>query len=137
MSTTPASDTAGSPLAQYRSFLERGQLGYQLDEDGRALFFPRVAAPAGYRGALRWAASAGLGTVYATTWIAPKGEAPYNVALVDMDEGFRLMSRVEGIAPSAVTIGLRVKMRAHPAAGDDDPYPVFVPLDGKTAGASA
>ncbi|MFO1286215.1 MAG: OB-fold domain-containing protein [Rubrivivax sp.] len=137
MSPTPAPDTAGSPLAQYRSFLERGQLGYQLDEDGRALFFPRVAAPAGYRGALRWAASAGLGTVYATTWIAPKGEAPYNVALVDMDEGFRLMSRVEGIAPSAVTIGLRVKMRAHPAAGDDDPYPVFVPLDGKTAGASA
>ena len=44
---------------------------------------------------------------------------------------------LEGIAPSAVSIGLRVKMRVQPAAGDDDPYPVFVPLDGKTAGASA
>lgn len=124
----PAADAAGSPLAQFLRFLERGELGYQLDEDGRALFFPRVAAPAGYRGALRWAASAGLGTVYATTWIAPKGEAPYNVALVDMDEGFRLMSRVEGVAPDQVRIGLRVRMRVHPAAGEDDPYPVFVSL---------
>ncbi|MBL8287300.1 MAG: OB-fold domain-containing protein [Rubrivivax sp.] len=131
----PGPDSA-SPLAQYRRFLERGQLGYQLDEDGRALFFPRVAAPAGYRGALRWAASAGLGTVYATTWIAPKAEAPYNVALIDMDEGFRLMSRVEGLAPGDVKIGLRVTMRVHPAAGDDDPYPVFVPLDAPAAGAA-
>jgi uncharacterized OB-fold protein len=34
---------------------------------------------------------------------------PYNVALVDLDEGVRMMSRVEGIvAPDQVVIGQRV-----------------------------
>jgi uncharacterized OB-fold protein len=39
------------------------------------------------------------------------------------------MSRVEGIAPDKVRIGMRVKARVHPAKGDEDPYPVFDPLE--------
>lgn len=117
-----------SPRARYCAALEQGELAYQIDADGRALFYPRVAAPAGYRGPLRWTTSAGLGTVYATTHITPKGESAYNVALVDMDEGFRLMSRIESLPADQVTIGLRVRLRVHPAQGDDDPYPVFDPV---------
>lgn len=120
-------DTAESPLTRHRAYLEQGQLGYQVDEDGRPVFYPRVAAPAGHRGALRWTTSAGLGTVYATTVIAPKAEAAYNVALIDMDEGFRLMSRVESLPPEQVRIGLRVRLRAQPARSEDGPYPVFEP----------
>jgi len=123
---------AASPLEQYRAHLARGTLAYQVDEDGRALFYPRVAAPAGYRGQLRWAASAGLGTVHATTYILPKGAPAYNVALIDMDEGFRLMSRVESIPPEQVRIGMRVKVRIQPAEGDEDPYPVFDPAEPST-----
>jgi uncharacterized OB-fold protein len=63
--------------------------------------------------------------VYATTWISPRGEPAYNVALIDMDEGFRLMSRVESIAAEAVRIGQRVKVRVHPDEDDEGPYPVF------------
>lgn len=127
---TPASplEPERSPLARYHAHLQRGELAYQIDADGRALFYPRVTAPAGCRGELRWAVSAGLGTVYATTCIAPKGEPAYNVALVDMDEGFRLMSRVESMAPDQVRIGLRVRLRVHAAQGDEDPCPVFDPL---------
>lgn len=117
-----------SPLARYRASLERGELAYQIDADGRPLFYPRVAAPAGHRGPLRWATSAGLGTVHATTHITPKGENAYNVVLVDMDEGFRLMTRIESLPPDQVRIGLRVRLRVHPAQGDEDPYPVFDPL---------
>ena len=62
---------------------------------------------------LEWRVSAGLGTVYATTVTHPREGAPYNVALIDCDEGFRLMSRVEDIAPEAVQIGMRVKFRVH------------------------
>lgn len=123
---------ATSPLEQYRAFLAEGKLAYQVDEDGRALFYPRVAAPAGYRGQLRWASSAGLGTVYSTTYIQPRGGATYNVALIDMDEGFRLMSRVESIEPQQVKIGMRVKVRIQPAEGDEDPYPVFDPAEPNT-----
>ena len=46
-----------------------------------------------------------------------------------MDEGYRLMSRVEDIAPTAVKIGMRVRFRVHPAEGDEPPYPVFTPAE--------
>lgn len=118
-----------SPLAQYQARLAHGELSYLVDADGRALFYPRVTAPAGYRGELRWATSRGLGTVYATTVIAPKGETAYNVALIDMDEGYRLMSRVESIPAEQVRIGMRVKVRVHPG-GEEGPYPVFDPVEG-------
>ena len=121
---------AASPLEQYRAHLSRGALAYQVDDQGRALFYPRAVAPAGYGGELRWVESRGLGTVYAATVIAPKGEAAYNVALIDMDEGFRLMSRVESIPAEQVRIGMRVKVRVHAAAeGEEGPYPVFDPVE--------
>jgi len=121
---------AASPLEQYRAHLSRGELAYQVDDQGRALFYPRVTAPAGYSGKLRWATSQGLGTVYAATVIAAKGEAAYNVVLVDMDEGFRLMSRVESIPAEQVRIGMRVKVRVQPAKDvDEGPYPVFDPVE--------
>lgn len=128
---TPA--IAESPLAFHHRALAQGRLAFQRDAEGRALFYPRVTAPATHRGPLRWDVSAGLGTVYATTHIAPKGEPPYNVALIDMDEGFRLMSRVESIPADQVRIGLRVRLRVRPAAGDEDPVPVFDPVDAVTA----
>jgi uncharacterized protein len=34
-----------------------------------------------------------------------------NVSLIDLDEGVRLMSRVENLAPGTVRIGQRVKAR--------------------------
>lgn len=120
-----------SPLAQYQEFLVRGELAYQIDADDRPVFFPRVLAPVGFEGTLTWKVSKGLGTVYATTHIAPKGESAYNVALIDMDEGYRLMSRVEGIPADRVRIGMRVKVRIHPGEGDQDPYPVFDVLETK------
>ena len=55
------------------------------------------------------------GVIYATTVVHRPDEAPYNVCLVDLDEGARVMGRVEGMAPQDVTIGLRVQARA----GDD------------------
>ena len=55
------------------------------------------------------------GVVYATTVVHRPDEEPYNVCLVDLDEGARAMGRVEGLEPAEVTIGLRVQART----GDD------------------
>ena len=90
-------------------------------QTGAAVFFPRVMAP-GSGAALEWRVSKGVGTVYATTVVHTKGEAPHNVALIDLDEGFRMMSRVEGIDPMEVKIGMRVRVRMHPG---EPAYPVF------------
>ena len=51
------------------------------------------------------------GVVYATTVVHRRGEEPYNVCLVDLDDGMRVMGRVEGLAPQDVAIGQRVQAR--------------------------
>ena len=118
-----------SPLAIYQAHLDRGELAYQWSpKANRAVFFPRVLCPFTGSGDLEWRVSAGLGTVYATTVTHPREGAPYNVALVDCDEGFRLMSRVEDIPPEAVAIGMRVRFRVHKPPGDEPAYPVFAPV---------
>jgi uncharacterized OB-fold protein len=70
----------------------------------------------------------GRGTVVAATvnhkaW-APGDDAPYAIALVEIDEqpGLRLMTNVVGCAPEAVHIGMRVRVRFE-AHGD-----VWIPL---------
>jgi uncharacterized protein len=113
-----------SPLGIYLEHLKKNELAYQVTEDGKAVFYPRVAAPM-TGAALTWRVSKGLGTVYSTTVIYNRNEAPFNVALIDMDEGFRLMSRVEDIDPVSVKIGMRVKFRTHPGDEKQPPYPVF------------
>jgi uncharacterized OB-fold protein len=119
-----------SPLAVYQSYLDKGQLGYQWSpKAGRAVFYPRVVCPYSGGTELEWRVSKGLGTVYATTVTYPfKGDG-YNIALIDCDEGFRLMGRVEDIDPLAVKIGMRVKCRVRPAEGDQPAYPVFAPAE--------
>jgi uncharacterized OB-fold protein len=117
-----------SPLATYISHLEKGELAYQFSpEANRAVFFPRVICPFTGSDRLEWRVSKGAGTVYATTVVHPAEGAPFNVALIDCDEGFRLMSRVEEIAPDAVTIGMRVRFRVHRPGGEEPPMPVFTP----------
>ncbi|HXE70291.1 MAG TPA: OB-fold domain-containing protein [Hyphomicrobiaceae bacterium] len=121
---------ATSPLNTYLAHLERGQLAYQWSSAaGRAVFYPRLLCPSTGSDQLEWRVSKGLGTVYSTTVVYPQEGAPYNVALVDCDEGFRLMSRVEGITPEQVRIGMRVQFRAHRPGGEEPAMPVFFPVE--------
>jgi uncharacterized OB-fold protein len=124
-----------SPLAVYQSHLDKGELAYQWSpEAGRAVFYPRLVCPYSGSTKLEWRIASGLGTVYATTVTYPYQGDGYNIALIDCDEGFRLMSRVEGIDPLAVKIGMRVRFKVHQPAGEKDgdqpAYPVFEPVEG-------
>jgi uncharacterized OB-fold protein len=108
-----------SPTDVYTEHCRRRELAYQVADDGRAVFRPRVGPTA-------WRVSAGLGTVYATTVVRLRDGEAYNVVLVDVDEGFRMMSTVVGVAPEDVEIGARVRLawRDGDAEGDA-PVPVF------------
>lgn len=120
-------DRQDSPLKTYIDHLERGELAYQFSPAaGKAVFHPRVVCPWSGSDVLEWRVSKGQGTVYATTVVHPAEGAPFNVALIDCDEGFRLMSRVEEIAPEDVKIGQRVRLRAHRPEDGEVPGPVFV-----------
>jgi uncharacterized protein len=108
-----------SPADVYREHCRRRELAYQVADDGRPVFRPRV-------GPTVWRVSAGHGTVHATTVVRPRGGEAYNVVLVDLDEGFRMMSRVVGVAPEDVAIGARVRVAWEDGEGEDAvPLPVF------------
>jgi uncharacterized OB-fold protein len=120
-----------SPLGRYLEHCRKGELAYQVcTDDGAPVFFPRTVAPGTGSANLEWRVSKGLGTVHATTVVyAARDQPPHNVALIDLDEGFRMMSRVEDIDPTEVRIGMRVKVRMSPGDDKQPPYAVFVPAE--------
>ena len=74
----------------------------------------------------RWVEARGTGTLYAFTSVPGKPPAPPgNVALVDLDEGPRLMTRLEGVDHERVRPGLRVRARIVEQGGA--PLLVFEP----------
>lgn len=100
-----------SPETHWRDALAQGRLLIQRATGSGATFFPpRLIEPGTGEVDIEWIEASGLGTVYSVTTITPKPPAePYNVVLVDLDEGPRVMSRVEG--PGEVSIDLRVRAR--------------------------
>jgi uncharacterized OB-fold protein len=118
------------PEQEYFAHLAQGRFMLQRSRSsGRYVFYPRVAEPVTGARDLEWVAPSGLATVYATTVIRPKPpQQPYNVVIVELEEGPRMMSRVEGVAPEAVRIGMRVRARI--STEDGKPLLVFDPLEG-------
>ena len=118
--------SAEAPAVTYRRHLESGKLGYQRCADcSAAVFYPRVLCPVCGSGALEWHESAGRGTVYATTAVHSRNRDPRNVVLVDLDEGFRMMSRIEDVPAEEVEIGTRVRFEVRQDE-EDEPVAVFV-----------
>ena len=115
------------PDLEFRGFLEEGRFMLQRSrQTGRHIFYPRVAEPVTGCTDLEWVEASGRGQVYSTTVVRQKPPAAdYNVALIDLEEGVRMMSRVEGVAPAEVAIGMVVKARI--SATDDGPLVVFDP----------
>jgi len=127
--TTPHSPDA-SPYTRYVQHLKAGELAYQFSPvANRAVFFPRLRCPYSGVDCLEWRVSAGLGSVYSTSVVYPRKGEPYNVALIDLDEGFRMMSRVQACDPMAVFIGQRVQFQTALEEGLADPVAVFMPLE--------
>jgi uncharacterized protein len=120
------SQTSG-PEAHWRDALSEGRFLLQKSRhSGAHVFPPRALATGTGEDDLEWVEASGGGTVYSVSVISPKPPSePYNVVLVDLDEGPRMMSRIEGIAAQDVAIGLRVKARI--ASKNGDPIVVFDP----------
>ncbi|MDF8334931.1 Zn-ribbon domain-containing OB-fold protein [Novosphingobium cyanobacteriorum] len=116
------------PDEQFTAFLAEGRFMIQRGVDtGTHVFFPRVVAPLTGE-ELEWVEASGLGTVHSTTVVRKRPPEPsYNVALIDLAEGPRMMSRVEGIDATEVRIGMAV--RALIVDAEDGPLVVFAPAD--------
>ena len=101
-----------SMSSQYQAALDAGKFEIQRCKAcQQAIFYPRELCPHCGSDQLAWEQPSGKGTVYSTTVIRRKADAggDYNVALIDLAEGPRMMSRVEGIAAAEVKIGMAVQ----------------------------
>lgn len=100
----------------YWEGVARGELRIQrCMACGRHVFYPRALCPHCHADALEWVTAAGTGTIYSYTVVHQAfghfaEQAPFVVAIVELDEGVRMMTRIVGSAPDAVAIGARVRV---------------------------
>jgi uncharacterized OB-fold protein len=102
----------------------------------RAIFYPRSFCPhcADGSGGLEWREASGRGTVYAAgvehrpeaAGAAFSGGQPYCVALIELEEGVRLLSNVVGCPPDDVRCGMPVVLTWEPLS-DGRQLPLFTP----------
>ncbi|MFI5266915.1 MAG: Zn-ribbon domain-containing OB-fold protein [Chloroflexota bacterium] len=106
------------PDAQpYWTSLKEHQMRVQQCQACQRFFFPPSDyCPRCLSGELEWQPVIGHGSVYAAITMhhvyrpAYKEGVPYNISLVDLDEGARLWTNVVGCPPSEVRCGMRVEL---------------------------
>lgn len=118
-------DGQAGPEAEYFAHLRAGRFMIQRSRStGRYVFYPRVAAPGTGERDLEWVEASGLGTVHSIT-VNRSRDGACNVALIDLAEGPRMMSRVEGVE----TLPIGAQVRARIATEAEKPVVVFDPAD--------
>ena len=135
MTTMPSRPLPNLAEPDTRAFWEATkahELRYQVCDDcGGIVFYPRRHCTHCLSMSLSWKTSTGQGTIYTFSIVrqsyhpAFRARAPYVIAWIDLDEGFRLLSNVVGIDPNDVRVGQRVRVEWE----DDDAVslPLFVP----------
>lgn len=124
--TAPGDDVV-KPELEHAQFLAEGKfMLLRSKSSGKAMYYPRVAEPVTGATDLEWVEASGDGVVYSTSAMHQRPPAPaYNIALIDLAEGPRMMSRVEGVPATEVKIGMKVKAKI--IEEDGKPLVVFTP----------
>lgn len=100
------------PENTFRTALADGKFLIQRCEACAAhVFYPRALCPVCGSPKLACLEASGAGEVYSTTTIrqAPDKGGDYNLSMVTLAEGPRLMTQIVGIDPSDVRIGMSVR----------------------------
>ncbi len=101
---------------------------------GKFIFYPRGLCPHCLSDDLSWKPAKGTGEVHAFTIVhrhphpAFQAEIPYVVALIELDEGVRMMTNLVGVAPdpAEVKVGMPVEV-VYEQATDEITLPKFRP----------
>lgn len=116
-------DEGAGPQRVFEDYLTRGRFMIQrARRTGEYVFYPKTLSPSG-EADLEWVEPSGFGTVYSIT-VNRRREGSINIALVDLDEGPRMMATVAGV--ETVPIGTRVRARVE---GGETPRVVFDPVE--------
>jgi uncharacterized OB-fold protein len=105
-----------SETRPYWEGLAQGELRIQrCDACSRAVFYPRSICPHCHADRLSWIVASGRGTIYSYT-VAHQAfgmfadEVPFIVAIIELEEGVRMMSRIIDAPRERVAIGLPVQV---------------------------
>ena len=90
----------------------------RCDTCGRFVFFPRALCPYCFSAALEWTPVSGRGVVHAFTiphrhpLPAFQAELPYVVAIVELEEGARMMTNLVDVPPdpAQIAVGMPVEV---------------------------
>jgi uncharacterized protein len=114
----------------YWEGLAQGELRIQrCDSCSRAVFYPRSLCPHCHADKLSWIVASGKGTIYSYT-VAHQafgtfaGDTPFVVAIVELEEGVRMMTRIVGAPRERVAIGAAVRVTFE-TVGDGFTLPYF------------
>ena len=81
---------------------------------GSYVFIPQAVCTECQTDALEWVESSGRGSVYSHTTVhrppRPEFDAPYVVAIVELEEGWHMLTNLVDCAPEEVAIGLSVEV---------------------------
>ena len=110
---------------------KRGELTFQrCNACGGIVFIPQAACTHCLSPDLRWERSAGKGAVYSWTVVwrpqTPAFEIPYAIAIIDVDEGYQMMTNIIDVDPSTLEVGQRVEVSFH-KMNDEITMPYFRP----------
>ena len=109
------------PQQQFKNYLTEGKFMIQKSKSLNEFFFhPRVAFPGTGERDLEWVEASGNGIVYSTSCNRrlPEKGGDFNISLITLQEGPRMMAKIEGVAPDQVVIGQKVKARISSLKGE-------------------
>lgn len=98
------------------------------------LFYPRLVCPHCFSENLEWVEASGRGKVYTYSVVhnnPPSNfadQVPFVIAVVELDEGVRLMTNIVGCDPDQVRCDMAVEVTFHKLT-DEVTLPVFKPLE--------
>jgi len=122
--------TIDSDSREYWEGLAHGELRIQhCDTCKQYVFYPRSLCPHCYSDQLSWVVATGRGTIYSYTVVYQafgsfKEEVPFVVAIVELVEGVRLMTRIIGAPHERVKIGVPVHV-SFTSVSEDMTLPYF------------
>lgn len=104
----------------------------RCNQSGRYYFYPRPFSPFTWSEDVEWVEASGRGSVYTFSTVhrndlPPFSEqVPYIAAVVELEEGPRMMTKIVGCTEDDIEIGMPVEV-AWEELSEDVTIPVFVP----------
>ena len=113
MSTIPE-PLIDSDSRPYWEGIAQGELRIQqCDSCKKYVFYPRSICPHCHADALSWVTASGDGTIYSYTVVHQAfgpfaADAPFIIAIVELTEGVRMMTRIIDASREQVSVGISV-----------------------------